>query len=104
MLSQDQVVELRRAFEEAYFDKCYIFDKQKLVHEEHSTTFDEVEVLPNQKCRIDFDNEVVASNENQVANVSQIITLFIDPTVAIKTGTKIRVTYTDKFPPCWATP
>lgn len=96
MLSQNQVVELRNAFEEVYYDKCDIYENQKVVHEDHSTTFEEVVILQNAKCRIDFDNEVVASNENQVANVAQIITLFIDPTITIKTGTKIRVTYTDK--------
>lgn len=96
MLSQDQVVELRRAFAEAYFDKCSIFEQQKITHEDHSTTFNEVEVLTNQKCRIDFDNETVANNENQVAIVSQTITLFIDPTIKIKKGSKLRVTYTDK--------
>lgn len=96
MLSQNQVVETRRAFEQVYYDKCSIFEKQKITRKDHSTTFEEVEVLSNQKCRIDFDNETVANNENQVAIVSQTITLFIDPTIEIKKGSKIRVTYTDK--------
>ena len=96
MLSQNQVVEIRRAFEQVYYDKCSIFEKQKVTHEDHSTTFEEVEVLSNQKCRIDFENETVANNENQVAIVSQTITLFIDPTIEIKKVSKIKVTYTDK--------
>ena len=95
MLSQAQVVSVRNAFNTLYKDVCNIYEKQKVKREDHSTIEQEVKVIGNEPCRIDFDTEPNADTTTGVAIAPQTITLFIRPDINIKAGSKIEVTFTD---------
>lgn len=95
MLSSPQVVAARAAFADLYQHKATIYEYQKVVQPDHSTEFNEIAVVQNEPCRIDFDTSETGNDDKGVVVAPQTITLFIRPDLQIKSGSKIKVTYTD---------
>ena len=92
MLSQAQVVKIRRAFEKMYTYKCTVYEYQKVMKSDHSTGFEEIKVLENQPCKLSF-KSISHSNETENVNkVSQVIKVFLSPEIEIKPGSKLVIT------------
>lgn len=91
MLSKNQVVKVRKAFETMYDSTCTV-----VVHEEYekpngSTGFRDVTVVENEPCHLKYSSVSDAVQGDAVATVSQEIRLFISPDVEIHAGSKITV-------------
>ena len=96
MLSTSQVVAARNAFADLYQHKATIYEWQKTINPvDHSTDFGEVAVITDEPCSIDFDDSETGTETKGVVVAPQTITLFIRPDLVIKSGSKIKVTYTD---------
>lgn len=91
MLSQAQVVAIKRAYEKMYDGRCSVVEKQKVKKADKSTGFQEVTVLVDQPCRLSFSSAKNADNADMATGVQQIIKLFIDPSIVIKPGSKVIV-------------
>lgn len=52
----------------------------------------EVDICTDEPCRISFDFVNTTAVENNAANITQSITLFVDRTVVVPEGSKITVT------------
>lgn len=92
MLSQTQVVKVRKAIEHGYVGCCDVIEYQKIKKENHSTGFQEIKVLENEPCRVSFKSISSASSSSGAIGISQEIKLFISPDLVIKEGSKIVVT------------
>ena len=91
MLSANQVVKVREAFEKMYDSTCTV-----VVHEEYekpngSTGFRDVIVLENEPCKLQYSSVKSAEQGEAAATVSQEIRLFIRPDVEISAGSQIIV-------------
>lgn len=93
MLSKNQVVKVRKAIEKTYVHQCTIIEKKEVTRPNHSTGFDEVITLQNQKCRISFKNIASTQENSNAAKVVQIVKLFIAPEIKISPGSKLVITH-----------
>lgn len=92
MLSENQMVKIRRAKELMYIGLCTVIEYRKVKKENKSTGFEEVTVLENIPCKLSFKN-ISSSIENDKASViNQSISLILAPEVKINPGSKIIVT------------
>lgn len=81
----------RKAIEMLYKDTCTIYEKQKVIDPiTHTTTFKEVAVHENIKCRLSFSSISVVGNE-EAPSKAQTTKLFIAPEIDIKPGSKISI-------------
>jgi hypothetical protein len=91
MLSQNQMVAVRKVIENTYNGKCTVTEHQKVVKNDHSTGFEDVVVYEDISCRLSFEN-ITTTNQTDTANaLVQTIKLFISPDIEIKPGSKISV-------------
>ena len=81
-----------RSIERGYTGRCDVFEYQKIKKENHSTGFQEIKVLENERCKVSFKSISSASSSPGAAEISQEIKLFISPDLVIKEGSKIVVT------------
>lgn len=91
MLSENQVVKVRKAMETMYDSICTV-----IIHEEYekpngSTGFHDVVSLEDEPCKLQYIGVSSAIQGEAVASVSQEIRLFISPDVEIPVGSKIIV-------------
>ena len=91
MLSQNQVVKVRKAFETMYDSICTVVVHEEYEKENGSTGFREVAVLENEPCHLKYSTISDATQGDAVTTVSQEIRLFVTPDVEIKAGSKITV-------------
>ena len=89
MLSNNQVVKVRKAFEEMYDSKCTVTVQQEYEKENGATGFGPVVILEDEPCKIQFSTVSSASPDDAVAHVVQEIRLFISPDVEISSGSEI---------------
>ena len=91
MLSTNQVVRVRKAFETMYDSKCTVVIKEECEKENGSTGFREVIILEDEPCHLQYSSVSDAVQGDAVATVSQEIRLFVRPDVEILPGSKITV-------------
>ena len=91
MLSQHQMVKVRKAFEKMYDSTCTVIVHEEYEKENGSTGFHDVTVLEDEPCKVQYSSVKAAVQDAAVATVSQEIRLFISPDVEIPTGSKIIV-------------
>ena len=84
---------VRKAIESLYIGKCTITNSQPVFDPvTKRTTFKDVVITENEPCRLSFSSVKEASQTSTVANVSQVVKLFIRPELVIAAGSKITVT------------
>ncbi len=91
MLSENQVVKVRKAIETMYDSTCTV-----VIHEEYekpngSTGFHEVTKLEDAPCHVQYTSVPATEHGDAVASVSQEIRFFISPDEEIPAGSKIVV-------------
>ena len=73
--------------------RCTIYEFEDVINPETlQTTQKEVPVLINEPCRLSYNYEQSTNIQSGAAVVSQSITLFIRPDLAIKPGSIIEIT------------
>lgn len=84
---------IRKAIESLYIGKCTITNAQEVFDPvTKRTAFKDVLIVESEPCRLSFSSVKEASQTSTVANVSQVVKLFIRPELDIKAGSKITVT------------
>lgn len=92
MLEKNTLVR-KKALERLYDGVCTIYDMVEVVDpDDGSTSFTESTVAENVPCRVCIGSSPIAVQGNDRATVNQTITLYCDPDVAIKKGSKIVTT------------
>lgn len=91
MLSQTQVVAVRKAIELTYIGKCTVIEHQKKTKANKSTGFEEVTVLENQPCRLSFERITSTSQGEAASKLTQVTKLLIAPEVVVKPGSKLVI-------------
>lgn len=87
------MVAVKKALERLYTGLCDVYEfTQAKDPTTKVTKTTEVKVLTAQPCRLSFKQSPAATQTEAAANLSQTITLFLDPAPVIKTGSKIIVT------------
>lgn len=92
MLSQAQVVKVRKAFEKMYIGKCTVYEHQKVTKPDHSTGLEEVKVLQDQPCKLSFKTITHSKESDSINSISQVIKIFLSPQIEIKPGSKLVIT------------
>lgn len=92
MLSETQVVKVRKAIESTYDGKVTVTEHQKVVKANKSTGFEDVVVLENQSCRLSFKSVTKTVTTESAATVEQTIKVFVAPEITIKPGSKLTIT------------
>lgn len=83
----------RKAIESLYKGRCKIIEIRKAVDPvTKRVTFTDVVTVENEPCRLSFSSVANAVQGNEVANVAQVVKLFIRPELTILAGSKIEVT------------
>lgn len=84
---------VRKAIESLYVGRCTITNSQAVFDPvTKRTTFKDVVIAENEHCRLSFSSVKEASQTSTIANVSQVVKLFIRPELVIAAGSKITVT------------
>ena len=104
------MVNQRKALELLWKDTCTIYGKEKTTDPKTKvTSFQEVPLAENVKCKLSFSTLPAASGDN-VSTVSQTVKLFLGNEVEVPTGSKIVVkrqgktfTYCRSGEPGWFT-
>lgn len=91
MLSSNQVVEIRKAIETTYTDRCTIQEFKNAIMDNVSTTTKEI-ILDEEPCRLSFKQISSAINSNGASSITQEIKLFISPDVVIEPGCVMEIT------------
>ncbi len=85
-------VSARKAVESRYDGVCTIIEHQKVPKANKSTGFDDVIVAENLPCRLSFKTKANTDKNEIASSVSQIIEVFLNPEITIKTGSKLIIT------------
>ena len=91
MLSTNQMVKVRKAFETMYESKCTVVVQEEYEKDNGSTGFRDVTILKDEPCHLQYSSVSDAVQGDAVAMVSQEIRLFVRPDVEILAGSKITV-------------
>jgi hypothetical protein len=91
MLSENQVVMVRKAIESMYIGKCTITEYQSYKKENKSTGHQEVIILENQPCKLSFSKITNANQGEAAAMVVQTAKVMIAPEIKIKPGSKLTI-------------
>lgn len=98
MLSENQVVNSRKAMERLYSGLCRVIEQVKVHAPNGTSAFEERVVFDNVPCRISIQkgrlqtSKTAVPNENLTVDVNQTVKLFIAPEFDIKPNSKIVVT------------
>ncbi len=94
MLPFNQMVAPAKPYLEwMYQDTCTIIEHQKVKNEDGSTTFKDVVVLEDEKCRLSYKTDLIAGNTESASPLKEDIELFISPDIEIKPGSKLMITH-----------
>lgn len=92
MLSENQVVMVRKAIESMYIGKCTITEYQSYKKENKSTGKKEIVVLKDQPCKLSF-SKITNNNQGEAAAMLiQTAKVLITPEIQIKPGSKMTIT------------
>ena len=92
MLSENQMVRIKKAKESMYTGLCTVVEYRKVKNENKSTGFEEVTVLENIPCKLSFKNISSNIETDKASVINQSISLILAPEVKINPGSKIIVT------------
>ena len=92
MLSEIQVVAVRKAIEMTYTGKCTIIEHKKVTKENKSTGFEDEEVLNDQACKLSFEKVTNNNQGETAAMLVQTAKVLIAPEIQIKPGSKLVIT------------
>ena len=92
MLSENQMVKIRRAKELMYIGLCTVIEYRKVKKDNKSNGFEEVTVLENIPCKLSFKNISSNIETDKASVINQSISLILAPEVKINPGSKIIVT------------
>ncbi len=83
----------RRAQEALYSGRMTVMEYRKVRDEKTGLTVErEAVVLEDQPCRLSFETLKAAGQTESVAEVTQVIRLFLSPDITVAAGSKITVT------------
>ena len=91
MLSQNQMVKIRKAKESMYIGVLTVVEYRKVKNEDKTTGFEEVIVLENEPCKLSFKNVTSTSDTQSFSVLAQSISLILSLDVIIRAGSKIIV-------------
>lgn len=94
MLQKAKMVKkARKAFESMYEGTCDIVEHKKVKKSNGATVSEDVKVLEKEPCRLSF-KTITSTNPTDIgaSSLKQTTTLFINPDVKIKAGSKLVVT------------
>ena len=81
MLSQNQMVKIRKAKESMYIGVLTVVEYRKVKNEDKTTGFEEVIVLENEPCKLSFKNVTSTSDTQSFSVLAQSISLILSPDV-----------------------
>lgn len=88
---------VRAAIEGLYIGKCTITQHQEVFnYVTKVTAFKDVVLCEDEPCRLSFSTVASDNNTDTVANVRQVVKLFIRPELVINAGSKIVVTQNNR--------
>lgn len=84
---------VRSAIESLYIGICSITQHQKVFNFiTKQTSFEDVILCENEPCRLSFSTLASDDETETVANVKQVVKLFLRPELVVNAGSKITVT------------
>ena len=84
----------RKQIEKLYFDTCNIYEYQNVLNsDDYTTNMEEVLVHENVPCKLSY-RATGHTNDGIGEGQFQVTTLFINPDIEVKAGSKIVVTRT----------
>lgn len=84
----------RNAIEQLYEDTCTVVEYKSVKDPITKVTKkQEVVVLTDQPCKLSFSTSRTTDDGDHVATVSQVVKLFLSPSVTVNAGSKIIVTH-----------
>lgn len=92
MLSENQVVMVRKSIEMTYTGKCTVTEHKKVSKANKSTGFEDDEVLTDQPCKLSFERVTSNNQGDTAARVVQTAKVLIAPEIQIKPGSKLTIT------------
>ena len=95
MLSQNQVVKVRKALETMYDSVCTVVIQEEYEKANGSTGHRLVTILEDAPCHLEYSSISSATQNDAVATVAQEIRLFIGPDEEIPVGSRITVDSVD---------
>ena len=95
MLSKNQLVRVRKAFEAMYDSVCTVVIQEEYEKGNGSIGHRLVTILEDVPCHLQYSSVSDASQDDAVATVAQEIRLFITPEEEIPAGSKITVNSVD---------
>jgi len=87
---------IRSAMRSMWNDTCTVYEYQPVLHPNKTTTHEETTIISDEPCRLSFTKLLSASQTETAAQTPQIVKLFLDENLEIKTGCKIVVVRRDK--------
>jgi hypothetical protein len=91
MLPKNAVVKARKAIEKGYIGTFTVTEHQKITKPNHTTGFEDADVLIDQPCRLSFSSSP-STSDGDAAEIKQTVKLFFAPEITVKEGSKITVT------------
>lgn len=83
---------VRKHIESTYIGTCDIWEKAKVKQPNGSTGFEPIQVEEDIPCRISFKSVNSTGTSNNAQAIQTVVTLFINPDLVIKPGSKLIVT------------
>ncbi len=88
-LSNEEILKARQVIQKMYDCKCDIIEHQAIKNIINKRTeYQEITVLEEQPCRISYKTISNANETENESNVTQIVKLFIEPEIQIKSRLK----------------
>lgn len=83
---------VRKHIESTYTDACSVWEQKKVKRPNGTTAFEPIEVAVDIPCRISYKSINNAGMNNNAQAVYTVVTLFINPELEIKAGSKLVIT------------
>lgn len=88
MLSENQMVNVRKACETMYDHTCNIYCSQEVVQSNGVSKFEDVLLYENQPCHIS--QSAISAKSNGISSIiTTVINLYISPDITIPAGSRI---------------
>ena len=91
MLPKTALVSVRKTLERSYIGTFTVTERRKVVRDDHSTGFAEVQTVTDAPCRLSFTTSP-AAGDGDTATLTQTTKLFCAPEIMIPEGSRITVT------------
>ena len=84
-------MDVRTAMRSMWDDTCTVYEYHPIRKPNGSTVHEEVPVFVDEPCRLSFSRLTEAKQTDTAAEIVQIVKLFLDENVGVKTGSKIVI-------------